>query len=125
MCGAKRLQLALHLLFLSTQKDTRMNQAFQAAAAAYKFAPTLTHKQEVMRMYRRYAKVDRPPCLLHEFHHLYRAHIIMFYSRSLRLVNSWAENREVFNEEALKIREEFNQNKNHTGKAPFSLHASN
>ena len=53
---AKRLQLALHLLFLSTQKDTRMNQAFQAAAAAYKFAPNLTHKQEVMRMYRRFVK---------------------------------------------------------------------
>lgn len=40
------------VIFLPTNKKT-MNKAFQAAVAAYKVAPTLTHKQEVMRMYRR------------------------------------------------------------------------
>jgi len=43
--------------------------------------------------------------------------LIIIYFRSLRTANSWSENRDVFNEEASRIRAEFNQNKSlDTGK---------
>ena len=59
-----------------------MNQSLKKVVDFYKPIAQLTHKQEVMRSYR----------------------------KSLRLLMSWAENRELFNEEALKIRSEFNLN---------------
>mmetsp|Transcript_31402 Transcript_31402/g.34284 ORF Transcript_31402/g.34284 Transcript_31402/m.34284 type:complete len:156 (+) Transcript_31402:111-578(+) len=61
-----------------------MDKSFQSAVAAYKVAAQLTHRQEVMRLYR----------------------------SSLRLIASWSESREVFNSEALKVRAEFDENKN-------------
>ena len=42
---------------------------------------------------------------------VHRAQIMRLYRKSLRAVNNWAENRDVFNEEATKIRAEFDANK--------------
>ena len=62
-----------------------MDKHFRSAVAFYKpVAAKLSHKQTVMRLYR----------------------------KSLRQCDSWAESREVFCEEGLKIREQFNNNKN-------------
>jgi hypothetical protein len=41
-----------------------MNKAFQGAVNYYKHAPTLTHKQEVMRLYRRYEKILAAPSVI-------------------------------------------------------------
>ncbi len=42
---------------------------------------------------------------------VHRAQIMRLYRKSLRAVNNWAESRDVFNEEATKIRAEFDANK--------------
>ena len=57
-----------------------MNKAFQEVVDFYKPVAKLTHRQDVMRLYR----------------------------GCLRCLVSWTESRDVFNEEATKIREEFN-----------------
>lgn len=62
-----------------------LSKAFQKAVDFHKPVPNLTHQQVVMRMYR----------------------------SALRTINSWAEDRDIFNEEALKIRAEFDEHKNH------------
>mmetsp|Transcript_15346 Transcript_15346/g.33854 ORF Transcript_15346/g.33854 Transcript_15346/m.33854 type:complete len:155 (-) Transcript_15346:176-640(-) len=59
-----------------------MNKAFQAVVATYKPTPTLTHVQDVMRLYR----------------------------GCLRNLTSWCESRDVFNFEADKVRAQFNAN---------------
>ena len=41
--------------------------------------------------------------------------------RCLRTVCSWSEDREVFNEEALKVRAEFDMNKHHPAGNQISL----
>ena len=61
-----------------------LDKAFQATVAAYKPIVQLSHKQEVMRLYR----------------------------KCLRNLNSWVESRDLLNEEASKVRSEFNANKN-------------
>jgi hypothetical protein len=60
-----------------------MNKTFQEVAAAYRVVQTLSHAQQVTRMYR----------------------------RALRTLDSWAIDRELFNEEATKIRAKFDANK--------------
>eukprot|EP01041_Mallomonas_annulata_P010977 gene10977-22938_t len=57
-----------------------MNQSFKEVVSFFKPAFKPSHKYEIMRLYR----------------------------KSLRLLGSWAENREIFNTEGLKIRAEFN-----------------
>jgi NADH dehydrogenase (ubiquinone) 1 beta subcomplex subunit 9 len=60
-----------------------MDKAFKAAAQHYiSEKPALTHSQEVCRLYR----------------------------ISLRMLQSWAINRDVFNEEGVKLRDEFKKN---------------
>merc|ERR1719421_215141 len=62
-----------------------MDKSFQAVVNAFKPAfKAPTHKVEIMRLYR----------------------------SCLRTINSWSEDRDVFNEQALKIRAEFDANKN-------------
>ncbi|OQR80735.1 hypothetical protein ACHHYP_17265 [Achlya hypogyna] len=64
---------------------TNLNQAFlQAALSVRGAAPTLTHKQQVTRLYK----------------------------RSLKLLDSWAIDRRLWNEEATLIRAQFDANKN-------------
>jgi hypothetical protein len=48
----------------SVSTKSRMNKAFQGAVNYYKHAPTLTHKQEVMRLYRRYEKILAAPFVI-------------------------------------------------------------
>ena len=60
-----------------------MNKTFQEVAAAYRVVQTLSHAQQVTRIYR----------------------------RALRTLDSWAIDRELFNEEATKIRAKFDANK--------------
>ncbi|ETW02973.1 hypothetical protein H310_05414 [Aphanomyces invadans] len=63
---------------------SNLNQAFlQAALSARGAAPTLTHKQQVTRLYK----------------------------RSLKLLDSWVIDRRLWNEEATKIRGQFDDNK--------------
>ena len=60
-----------------------LDKAFQATVSAYKPIVELSHKQEVMRLYR----------------------------KCLRNLSSWVESRALFNEEASKVRAEFNANR--------------
>ncbi|ETV73979.1 hypothetical protein H257_11294 [Aphanomyces astaci] len=63
---------------------SNLNQAFlQAALSARSVAPTLSHKQQVTRLYK----------------------------RSLKLLDSWIIDRRLWNEEATKIRGQFNEHK--------------
>lgn len=46
------------------------------------------------------------------YHEFYIFYILFSITRALRLTNSWSESRDVFNAEAIKIRKQFDQNKN-------------
>mmetsp|Transcript_17153 Transcript_17153/g.51203 ORF Transcript_17153/g.51203 Transcript_17153/m.51203 type:complete len:163 (+) Transcript_17153:178-666(+) len=71
-----------------------MDASFRAAAAQYmQKAPTLTHAQRVIRLYR----------------------------QSLKTQNSWAVDRQVFIAEADKLRAAFDANKNATGARATAL----
>lgn len=59
-----------------------MDKSFKVVVNTYKPIAQLTHKQEVQRLYR----------------------------KCLRNLQHWVESREVYNEEARKIRDEFNMN---------------
>lgn len=61
-----------------------MDKHFQEVVKWYKPIVKLTHRQDVMRMYR----------------------------KALRTITSWSESRDVFNMQATKIRAEFTANKN-------------
>eukprot|EP01034_Spumella_vulgaris_P024813 gene24813-31195_t len=62
-----------------------MNRTFQEVAKFYKPEPVLSHRSQVLRMYR----------------------------KSLRLIMSWSEDRDIFNDKADEIRAEFTANKHH------------
>jgi len=59
-----------------------LDKSFKATVAVYKPIVELSHKQEVMRLYR----------------------------KCLRNLTSWVESRDLFNDEASKVRSEFNAN---------------
>jgi hypothetical protein len=44
------------------------------------------------------------------------------HSRSLRLLNSWCESRVLFNEEATKVRAQFDANRNYAAGKDMCLH---
>jgi len=70
-------------LRLAPNNRGKMNRTFLEVTAAYKATTALSHAQSVTRMYR----------------------------RALRLLDSWAIDREIFNAEATKIRARFDAHK--------------
>ena len=69
--------------FLPCRTPRTMDRVFTEVAATFKTVVSLTHQQRVTRLYR----------------------------RSLRELNSWVIDRELFCEEAEKIRAQFNENR--------------
>ena len=86
---------------MEVQVGKKMNPSFQTVVNTFKPVANITHKQEVMRLYRRLEII-----YLFDFY-LFSKVTLVFY-RCLRNLASWTENRELFNEEATKVRHQFN-----------------
>ncbi len=116
---------------------SKMNEAMKRVVATFKPTPKLTHKQEVMRLYRRYwhhlYNMFRIICLnvlnftavlplftniytimkVRQRINLFLLHLFLLSYRGLRLLNTWCESRILFNEEATKMRAKFDAHMNY------------